>query len=69
MRYPGLACCPVRARGKSRRLRYGRFEYRVLLPGHAKADTVTAALADGVLTVTVPKAEADKPRCIEITAG
>ena len=26
-------------------------------------------LADGVLTVTVPKAETDKPRRIQITAG
>jgi HSP20 family protein len=49
--------------------RSGRFEYRVLLPGQAEADKVTAALADGVLTVTVPKAEADKPRRIQITAG
>jgi len=49
--------------------RSGRFEYRVLLPGHAEADKVTAALADGVLTVTVPKAETDKPRRIQITAG
>src|SRR5690242_426296 len=47
--------------------RSGRFEYRVLLPGQAEADEVTAALADGVLTVTVPKAEADKPRRIQIT--
>ena len=37
--------------------------------GHAEADQVTAALADGVLTVTVPKAEAGKPRRIQITAG
>jgi HSP20 family protein len=49
--------------------RSGRFEYRVLLPGHAEADKVTAALADGVLTVTVPKAETEKPRRIQITAG
>ena len=49
--------------------RSGRFEYRVLLPGQAEADKVTAALADGVLTVTVPKAEAGKPRRIQITAG
>ena len=47
--------------------RSGRFEYRVLLPGQAEADKVTAALADGVLTVTVPKTEADKPRRIQIT--
>ena len=49
--------------------RSGRFEYRVLLPGHAEADKVTAALTDGVLTVTVPKADADKPHRIQITAG
>ena len=51
--------------------RSGRFEYRVLLPGQADPDPdkVTVALADGVLTVTVPKAEAGKPRRIQITAG
>src|SRR5579875_171096 len=47
--------------------RAGRFEYRVTLPGQADPDKVTASLAGGVLTVTVPKAEADKPRRIEIT--
>ena len=46
--------------------RSGRFEYRVLRPGHAEADQVTAALADGVLTVTVPNTEADKPHRIPV---
>ena len=49
--------------------RTGRFEYRVTLPGGADPDKITASLADGVLTVTVPKAETEKPRRIEITAG
>lgn len=49
--------------------RGGHFEYRVLLPGQAEADKITASLADGVLTVTVPKAEADKPHRIAITGG
>jgi HSP20 family protein len=49
--------------------RAGRFEHRVLLPGQADPDKITATLADGVLTVTVPKAETGKPRRIEITAG
>jgi HSP20 family protein len=49
--------------------RAGGFEFRVLLPGKADPDKVTAALADGVLTVTVPKAETDRPRRIEITGG
>jgi HSP20 family protein len=47
--------------------RTGRFEYRALLPAGVKADEITAALADGVLTVTVPKAQAAKPKHIEVT--
>lgn len=56
-----------RALRRSRRA--GRFEYRVLVPGKADADKITASLADGVLTVTVPKAETEKPRRIEIAQG
>ena len=47
--------------------RTGQFELRTYLPGDVNADAVTAQLSDGVLTVTVPKAEAAKPRKIEIT--
>jgi|SRR6185437_10736112 HSP20 family protein len=49
--------------------RTGGFEFRVMLPGKADPDKVTAALADGVLTVTVPKAEAGRPRRVEVTGG
>ncbi|GAA0920247.1 Hsp20/alpha crystallin family protein [Streptomyces thermoalcalitolerans] len=49
--------------------RVGRFEHRTLLPGDFDADGISATLSDGVLTVTVPKAEASKPRRIEITTG
>ena len=47
--------------------RTGRFELRTYLPGDVNGDAVTAQLSDGVLTVTVPKSEAAKPRKIEIT--
>ena len=55
-----------RRRHRSSR-RTGQFELRTYLPGDVNADAVTAQLSDGVLTVTVPKSEAAKPRTIEIT--
>jgi HSP20 family protein len=63
-RQPGAEGRPLR-----RARREGAFELRMMLPGKADPDEITAALADGVLTVTVPKAEIDKPRRIEVTAG
>jgi len=54
---------------RSRTRRTGRFEYRTRLPRGTDADQVSAALADGVLTVTVPKPEAVTPRRIEIVQG
>lgn len=47
--------------------RTGRFELRTYLPSDVNADAVTAQLSDGILTVTVPKSEAAKPRKVEIT--
>jgi HSP20 family protein len=46
--------------------RTGRFEYRTYLPGDIKPDQVNAKLHDGILTVTVPKSEAAKPRQIQV---
>jgi HSP20 family protein len=53
---------PVR-RGESSRQR------RVTLPGAADPEGVEAQLADGVLTVRVPKAEHARPRRIEVKGG
>ena len=47
--------------------RTGRFELNTYLPGDVNGDAVRAELADGVLTITVPKAEASKPHKVEIT--
>ncbi|MGW3066847.1 Hsp20/alpha crystallin family protein, partial [Streptomyces sp. NPDC001130] len=46
--------------------RSGRFEYAALLPADVRSEEVHATLCDGMLTVTVPKAQATKPRHIEI---
>jgi HSP20 family protein len=48
--------------------RTGRFESRTVFPGDIKSSGVSAELADGVLTVTVPKSEAAKPSRVEVTA-
>jgi HSP20 family protein len=48
--------------------RTGRFEFRTILPGEVNADRVSAQLNDGVLSVTVPKAEVAKPRHIQVSA-
>jgi HSP20 family protein len=46
----------------------GRFEFRASLPGDINPENISAELSDGVLTLTVPKAETAKPRRIEITS-
>ena len=44
----------------------GRFVRSLQLPRHVKAEAVSAELKDGVLRLVLPKAEAAKPRQIEI---
>ena len=45
---------------------YGQFERLVQLPMAVQGDKVKAAYRDGVLTITLPKAEELKPRDIKI---
>ncbi len=55
------------ARGSLRSERFfGRFERRFTLPVRADAGRVSATYEDGILTVTLPKAEEAKPRQIEV---
>jgi HSP20 family protein len=44
----------------------GEFTRLLTLPVEIDADTVEAVLQDGVLTITLPKEEAAKPRQIEV---
>ncbi|WP_083979741.1 Hsp20/alpha crystallin family protein [Demequina salsinemoris] len=46
--------------------RFGRFHRAVRLPDRVSPDKVEATYADGILTVTVPKAEDAKPRKITV---
>ena len=49
-----------------RERRFGRFERSLTLPTQVKADEATADFEDGVLTITLPKAEAARPRSIQV---
>ena len=46
----------------------GRFQRTLALPTAVDADKVQATYKDGILTVTLPKAEEAKPKQIEVTA-
>lgn len=46
---------------------YGTFTRSFALPNQVNADGVQAAFENGVLTITVPKAEQAKPRTISIS--
>jgi HSP20 family protein len=50
---------------RRRTRRVGQFEYRASLPSDVDIEHISADLADGVLSVRVPKREAAKPRRIE----
>ncbi|MDH3414636.1 MAG: Hsp20/alpha crystallin family protein [Gammaproteobacteria bacterium] len=47
---------------------HGTFYRRFSLPDYADAENISASCRNGVLTVTVPKTDAVKPRRIEVKA-
>jgi HSP20 family protein len=51
---------------RRRTRRVGQFEYRVTLPGPIDPDGIDASLDDGILTVTVRKPDAARPRRVTI---
>lgn len=48
---------------------HGTFERSVRLPEFVASDRISASFANGLLTVTIPKAEAAQPRRIEVKIG
>jgi len=45
---------------------YGNFSRSFLIPKHIEPNRIDAGLKDGVLTLTIPKAEESKPKSIPI---
>ena len=61
---------PEDGRSYFRRERFlGRFSRSVALPADVQADKITATYKDGVLTITLPKAEQAKPKHIEVNVN
>ena len=48
--------------------RFGSFQRSLALPQGVKAEDIQAGYEDGILTVTVPKVEEEKPKRIEVKA-
>lgn len=48
---------------------YGKFQRALTLPAPVAADQVKAAYKDGVLTVTLPKAEGARPKHIDVSVN
>ncbi len=49
--------------------RYGRFERSFTLPSSVSHDAIKARFDNGVLTISLPKAETARPRRVQIEAG
>jgi len=47
----------------------GKFRRSITLPARVDASKVSATYRDGILTVTLPKAEEAKPKQIQVDAG
>lgn len=52
-----------------REINYGSYNRSITLPTLIKADKVTAKAIDGILHITLPKAEEMKPKKISIAVG
>jgi HSP20 family protein len=49
--------------------RFGRFQRTLRVPGGLNPDAVEASMADGVLSLSIPRPESPKPHRVQIRAG
>ena len=49
--------------------RYGKFQRVIPLPAHIQNTDVTADYKDGILNLTLPKAEAEKNKVVKVSLG
>lgn len=49
--------------------RYGKFERVIPLPAHVQNDRVTAEYKNGILNLTLPKAEGEKERAVKVSVA
>jgi len=54
---------------KRTEFRYGRFQRVFQLPARIQNDHVTADYKDGILTITLPKAEGEKTKVVKVNVG
>ncbi len=52
-----------------RELECGKFSRAIALPTKVQVDRIEAKAADGIVTITLPKAEAVKPKQIKVNVG
>jgi HSP20 family protein len=52
-----------------RERRYGRFERSIVLPSPVNADNVNAEYEDGILRMTLPKSEGERPKSIKVASA
>jgi len=55
-----------RERYLRREMRYGEFSRSVTLPGSLEPEKAEANFEDGILTLTIPKAEEIRPQIIQV---
>jgi HSP20 family protein len=50
-------------------LRYGKFQRQIPLPAHIQSDKAQAEYKNGMLTLTLPKAEGEQKKVVKVNVN